>query len=116
MGMLEQCVVTETEALMFMPLSPATLWDPSCFRWRNRTYCVSMYNGPNATANKMHAGYPSGLLFSAADGVHFQQIAAIAAEHWDGIQFSKAFLRYLGPDPISGTPRFVMNHGTGGNP
>jgi hypothetical protein len=115
MGVLEQRV-TETEALMFMPVSPATLWDPSCFRWRNRTHCVSMYNGPNATANKMHAGYPSGLLFSAADGVHFQQIAAIAAEHWDGIQFSKAFLRYLGPDPISGTPRFVMNHGTGGNP
>ena len=61
------------------------------------------------------ANFPSGLLFSAADGVHFTQVAAVAAEEWAGIQFAKPFVRLLGVD-ADGTPQFVMNHGTGGNP
>ena len=107
--------VAVSHALMFEPVSPGTIWDPSCFRYQSRYHCVSMYNSPNATANRLHGNYPSGLLFSAEDGVHFQQVAAVAAEQWDGIQFAKPFVRYLGTDS-RGVPQWVMNHGTGGNP
>ena len=44
-----------TAPLLFEPISPATIWDPSCIRFRQRTHCISMYNSPNATDNALHA-------------------------------------------------------------
>ena len=93
-----------------------SIWDPSCLRIGGRTHCIFMYSSGNSTVNGQHGGYPSGLLASADDGVHFRTIGQVAFEKWPGVGFFKAFVSYIGPDPDHpDKPLFVMNHGTEGN-
>ena len=50
-----------------------SIWDPSCLRIGGRTHCIFMYSSGNSTVNGQHGGYPSGLLASADDGVHWRR-------------------------------------------
>ena len=69
-----------------------SIWDPSCLRIGGRTHCIFMYSSGNSTVNGQHGGYPSGLLASADDGVHFRTIGQVAFEKWPGVGFFKAFV------------------------
>ena len=112
--LLLQCPLSP-HAMLYAP-PQGSIWDPSCLRIGGQTHCVFMYISSNGTANSLHGGYPSGLLASANDGVHFRTVGQVAFEQWEGVGFFKAFVSYIGPDPAQpDKPLFVMNHGTEGN-
>ena len=92
---------------MYQP-KEGQIWDPSCFVFRNVTYCYSMYS---ALEDASFYGY--GFLATSPDGVHFNDRGPINEEA-PGVQWYKCFVHLLSAGNASSPPLFVMDHGMGG--